>query len=231
MSPLPASLLDALASAAVREGLADAVFTRLRTPIGRLLIVQGAAGICRIGFEEEPEDHALAGVAARLGPRIVASDAELATVRDALEAYFEGEAEGLAGLPVDLSLVASPFRREVLETLRPRGRARRHDRLRGAGGTRRPAAGGARGGHRDGAQPGADRRPLPPSAPRLGGARQLWRGSRAQAGPAHARRRYDSRISILSMTTGSVGRSSGPTGTAPIASATSRPLVTLPSSA
>jgi len=115
---LPAPFLDALASAAVREGLADAVFTRLPSPIGRLLIVQGRAGLLRIGFEEEPEDAALAGVAARVGARIVASDAELAATRDALSAYLEGDpGADLTGLPVDLTMVSSPFRRTVLETL------------------------------------------------------------------------------------------------------------------
>ena len=60
----------------MREGLADAVFTRLPTPIGRLLVVQGERGVVRVGFEEEPEDHVLAEVAAaaraahrRLRPR------------------------------------------------------------------------------------------------------------------------------------------------------------------
>jgi methylated-DNA-[protein]-cysteine S-methyltransferase len=86
MTPLPDTLLEAVASAAVREGLADAVFTRLRTPIGRLLVVQGPNGIVRVGFEEEPEDALLAGVAAELGPRVVASDRELAATRDALSA-------------------------------------------------------------------------------------------------------------------------------------------------
>jgi len=115
MTPLPDTLLEAVAAAAVREGLADAVFTRLRTPIGRLLVVQGPAGVVRVGFEEEPEDDVLAEVAGRLGPRIVGSDRELAGTRDALEAYFAGE--GPIGVPVDLSLVAAPFRRTVLETL------------------------------------------------------------------------------------------------------------------
>jgi methylated-DNA-[protein]-cysteine S-methyltransferase len=116
MNPLPDTLLEAVASAAVREGLADAVFTRLRTPIGRLLVVQGQRGIIRIGFEEEPEDELLARVAARVGPRIVASDRELAATRETLAAYLEGEGDRL-DLPVDLGLVASPFRRGVLETL------------------------------------------------------------------------------------------------------------------
>ena len=70
MTPLPDTLLESVAAAAVREGLADAVFTRLRTPIGRLLVVQGSHGVVRVGFEEEPEDAVLADVAARLGPRM-----------------------------------------------------------------------------------------------------------------------------------------------------------------
>ena len=116
MTPLPDSLLEAVASAAVREGLADAIFTRLSTPIGRLLVVQGPHGVVRIGFEEEAEDRLLAEVAGRLGPRVVASDRELAATRDTLSAYLEGEGETL-DLPVDLGLVHGPFRREVLETL------------------------------------------------------------------------------------------------------------------
>ena len=116
MSPLPESLLESVAAVAVREGLADAVFTRLRTPIGRLLLVQGPAGVVRVGFEEEPEDRVLAEVASRLGPRIVGSNRELAETRDAIDAYFAGDGDP-HGLPVDLSLVSAPFRRAVLETL------------------------------------------------------------------------------------------------------------------
>jgi methylated-DNA-[protein]-cysteine S-methyltransferase len=117
MTPLPDSLLEAVAATAVREGLADAVFTRLPTPIGRLLVVQGERGIVRVGFEDEPEDHVLAEVAAAFGPRIVASDRELAATRDALSAYFEGDDERL-DLPVDFALVRSDFRRAALTALR-----------------------------------------------------------------------------------------------------------------
>jgi methylated-DNA-[protein]-cysteine S-methyltransferase len=116
MTPLTEKFLDSLAAAAVREGLADAIYTRLPTPIGRLLVVQGEEGVLRIGFEEEAEDLLLADVASGLGPRIVASDRELATERDALSAYLEGDSETLE-LPVDLRLARAPFRREVLETL------------------------------------------------------------------------------------------------------------------
>jgi methylated-DNA-[protein]-cysteine S-methyltransferase len=114
---LPARLLDSIASAAVREGLADAVYTRLDTPIGKLLIVQGERGVVRVGFPEDPVDALLAPVAAHVGPRIVASDRELAATRDVVSAYFEGFDERL-DLPVDLRLVHSDFRRAALTVLR-----------------------------------------------------------------------------------------------------------------
>jgi methylated-DNA-[protein]-cysteine S-methyltransferase len=116
MTPLSDAFLDRLASAAVREGLADAVYTTLSTPIGPLVIVQGEQGVLRIAFEGEPLDRTLAGVAAGVGPRIVQSDRELAATRDTLSAYLEGDDDRL-DLPVDLSLVGGPFRRAVLETL------------------------------------------------------------------------------------------------------------------
>jgi methylated-DNA-[protein]-cysteine S-methyltransferase len=114
---LPQPLLDRIASAAVAEGLADAVYTRLKTPIGTLTVVQGARGVLRVGFERDPVDAILSEVAAGVGPRIVASDRELAATRDALEAYFESGDERL-DLPVDLALVPSAFRRDALTELR-----------------------------------------------------------------------------------------------------------------
>jgi methylated-DNA-[protein]-cysteine S-methyltransferase len=121
MTPLPESLLESVAAAAVREGLADALFTRLDTPIGRLLVVNGPQGLVRIAFEGEPEDRTLAEVAAALGPNVIGSDRELAAERDALSAYFEGGTD--PDLPVDLRLATAPFRRVVLERLQevPRG--------------------------------------------------------------------------------------------------------------
>jgi methylated-DNA-[protein]-cysteine S-methyltransferase len=139
MNPLSETLLESVAAAAVREGLADAVFTRLRTPIGRLLVVQGPQGVVRVGFEEEPEDHVLAEVAARLGPRIIASDRELAVTRDTLDAYFAGAGDP-HDLPVDLALVAAPFRHAVLETLHdsvPRGEVVTYGALAGRAGNPR----------------------------------------------------------------------------------------------
>ena len=140
MTPLPTALLEAVTAAAVRERLADGLFTRLDSPLGRLLVVQGPEGVVRVGFAEEPEDVVLAQVAAGLGPRLLASDRELAPTRDALSAYLEGETTAL-DVPVDLRLVAAPFRRAALEALHrdvPRGETITYAALAGRAG--RPRA-------------------------------------------------------------------------------------------
>ena len=120
------ALLDTLAAEAVREGLADALYPRGRTPIGDLLVVSGDAGVVRVGFHEDPEDVILAQAAAGTGPRILRADRELAGVRERIEAFFAGE--GDLDLPYDLRLVRSPFRRQVLETLA--GEVHRGDTIR-----------------------------------------------------------------------------------------------------
>ncbi len=117
MTPLPDHLLDAVATEAVREGLADALFTGVTTSIGRLTVATGAHGIVRIGFQEEPEDEVLAGVAAGLGPRVLRAPQELAETGEALSAWLEDDHGGELELPYDLALVRSPFRRRVLEAL------------------------------------------------------------------------------------------------------------------
>ena len=175
MTPLTESFLDRLASAAVQEGLADAVYTTLSTPLGRLLVAQGQRGVLRIAWEDEPEDATLAGVAAGVGPRIVRSDRELAGTRDAISAYLEGDDETL-DLPVDLSLARGPFRRAVLEALHREVHRGEVDHLRRAGGRGGQPARGARDRHRLRHEPRADRRTLPPRAAGLPQARQLRRG-------------------------------------------------------
>src|SRR3712207_9217928 len=92
--PLPALRLGSLAAEAVREGLADAVFTRVATPIGRLLVVQGPQGVVRVAFPEEREDAVLAEVAGALGARLLPSDGQLAEARDQLAGYLGSERTG-----------------------------------------------------------------------------------------------------------------------------------------
>src|SRR4051812_30234857 len=116
MNPLPQALLESVAAEAVREGLADALYTRVHTPIGDLLVVTADGGaVVRVGFHEDPDDVILAAVATGIGPRVVRSDGELGPVREALEAYFEEGSHAGRDSPYDLGLMRSPFRRVVLE--------------------------------------------------------------------------------------------------------------------
>src|SRR6266545_2310646 len=117
MTPLSDQLLESVAAEAVREGLIDALFTVVPTPIGNLTVVTGDRGIVRVAFPEETVDHVLAGVAAGLGPRVLRSKRELAGISEQLQAYLEGERITDLDLPYDLRLVRSPFRRAVLEAL------------------------------------------------------------------------------------------------------------------
>jgi methylated-DNA-[protein]-cysteine S-methyltransferase len=116
MSPLPDHLLESVASAAVAEGLVDALYTRVPTRIGTLLVVSGERGIVRIGFAEEAFDRALADIATRIGPRVIGSDRELSVERERIAAYLDGDLAAI-DMPYDLTLAGSGFRRTALEAL------------------------------------------------------------------------------------------------------------------
>ena len=103
MTPLPESLLESVAAAAVREGLADAIFTRLSTPIGRLLVVQGPRASSASPSPRRPRTTCWPRSRARSARNVIGSDRELAGERDALSDYLEGDATVL-DLPVDLRL-------------------------------------------------------------------------------------------------------------------------------
>lgn len=119
---LDPKFLERFANAAVSEGLVDASFTEISSPIGRLVVVQSGAGVCRIAFAEEPTDVVLDQVARVVGPRIVSSRTETAAVTEELEAYFEGD-RATFDVPVDMSLIRSSFQRAVLyELVRSVGR-------------------------------------------------------------------------------------------------------------
>jgi methylated-DNA-[protein]-cysteine S-methyltransferase len=118
MSPLPERLLESVAAEAVREGLADGLYTTVASPVGDLLVVTADGGaVVRVAFADEPEDAVLAGVAAGVGARLLRTRRELAPVREALERYFDEGSTSDVGLPYDLRLMRSPFRRSVLEEL------------------------------------------------------------------------------------------------------------------
>ncbi len=120
MSP-STEFLDRLASAAVAEGLTDATYEFVSTPIGELLVATTEEGVCRVAFEQEDPSGVLEELAGTIGGRVVRSASETQQVRDALAAYLEGDPAELA-FPVDFALMHSRFRRTVLEHLRKVGR-------------------------------------------------------------------------------------------------------------
>jgi methylated-DNA-[protein]-cysteine S-methyltransferase len=122
---LPQPILDRLAAAAEAEGLIDAAYDHVDTPIGTLLVVQTPRGVARIGFPEEREDLILLGVAKGLGPRVLRSPEVTAAAREAIAEYLEGGSQRI-NLPADLALARSDFHRSVLHALQriPRGDAR-----------------------------------------------------------------------------------------------------------
>jgi methylated-DNA-[protein]-cysteine S-methyltransferase len=116
VTPLPDHLLEAVASAAVEEGLVDALYTTVPTRMGPLLVVTGSAGILMVSFPEHPVDDALADIAHRVGPRVLASGRQLREVSDRISAYLDGDLDAIE-MPYDLRLAGTGFRREALEAL------------------------------------------------------------------------------------------------------------------
>ena len=166
MTPLPDSLLESVAAAAVREGLADAIFTRLNTPHRQAARRQGA---------RRPRPHR----ASRRRPRTTrsprwpprsarASSAPTASWRpSATRSRSTSRATRTTlDLPVDLRLMAAPFRHAVLEELHrdvPRGETVTYGELAARAGNPKAVA---RRRHGVRAQPDPDRRALPPRAAR-----------------------------------------------------------------
>ena len=113
---LDSRFYERLASAATKEGIVDASYATVSTPIGKLMIVSTEAGVCRLGFDDERQDEILIDIAARIGPRIVESQRSTKDAADVLSAYLEGEATRL-DIPVDMRLVRTPFHRSILDAL------------------------------------------------------------------------------------------------------------------
>lgn len=106
---IPAELDRRFREAAAAEGLLDAAYDLVETPVGTLLVAATARGLCRISYT--PDVDALA---AALGPRVLRVPSRLAEVRRQLEEYFAGTRHEF-DLPVDLHVPA--FQRDVLGEL------------------------------------------------------------------------------------------------------------------
>jgi methylated-DNA-[protein]-cysteine S-methyltransferase len=112
---VPADLDRRFRDAAAASGLLDVAFDLHDSPVGPLLVAATPRGLCRIGFDPEPEREA-ERLARDLGARVLRSPNPLAPARRQLDEYFESNRRDF-DLPVDLAGVAA-FQRAVLEELR-----------------------------------------------------------------------------------------------------------------
>jgi methylated-DNA-[protein]-cysteine S-methyltransferase len=114
MIAVPTDLDRRFRDAAADEGLLDAAYDVVDSPVGPLLVAASDRGVCRISFDAEPERE-LDRLAAAVGVRVLRSPRRLDEARRELDEYFDG-ARTTFGVPVDLTL-AGVFQRAVLEEL------------------------------------------------------------------------------------------------------------------
>jgi methylated-DNA-[protein]-cysteine S-methyltransferase len=101
-------------AAAADEGLLDAAYDFVDTPLGALLIATTERGLCRIVYDADPELEA-ERLARTFGLRVLRSAKPIDPVRRELDEYFEGQRQSF-DLPMDVALLAD-FNRRVLREL------------------------------------------------------------------------------------------------------------------
>jgi methylated-DNA-[protein]-cysteine S-methyltransferase len=106
---IPAELDARFRAAAVVEGLLDAAYDLIDSPVGTLLVAATERGICRVSYEAD-----LDAVAASVGPRVLRVPRALDDARRELGEYFSGER---TAFELDLDLRAAPFQEAVLHEL------------------------------------------------------------------------------------------------------------------
>jgi methylated-DNA-[protein]-cysteine S-methyltransferase len=99
-----AALRAALAERAEREGLLDVAYAPFDSPIGELTVFTTRLGLAMLAYPEEDLYTAMARVAARISPRILAAPSRTDAVRRELDAYFAGDLHRFS-TPVDWRLV------------------------------------------------------------------------------------------------------------------------------
>jgi methylated-DNA-[protein]-cysteine S-methyltransferase len=111
----PSADIAAALARAESEDLVDVAYTVTDSPIGPLLVAATPAGLVRLGFQTEDQDHILDDLADRVSPRVLEAPARLDETRRELDEYFEGRRDHF-----DLSLdwqLSHGFRKTVLERL------------------------------------------------------------------------------------------------------------------
>ena len=115
MTGVPATLDARFRAAAAATGELDVAYDVLDdTPVGPLLVGVSERGLCRVGFDPEPEAE-LERLAREFGPRVLRTPSALDRVRRELDEYFDGRRQAF---DLELDLTATPeFHRRVLAEL------------------------------------------------------------------------------------------------------------------
>jgi methylated-DNA-[protein]-cysteine S-methyltransferase len=100
--------------AAAAQGLLDAAYDLVDTPLGSLLVATTKRGLCRIVYDAEP-DLEVERLAKAFGLRVLRAAKPIDPVRRELNEYFDGKRQAF-DLPLDVGLVAD-FNRRVLDEL------------------------------------------------------------------------------------------------------------------
>lgn len=98
-----AGLAGRLAHRAEDESLLEVAYRIIDSPVGRLLLATTEHGLVRVAFEREGFDSVLAGLAQRIGPRVLHAPWKLDRASTELGEYFAGRRQQF-DLPLDFSL-------------------------------------------------------------------------------------------------------------------------------
>jgi len=111
--------LPSIDDAAAAAGLLDVAYATLDSPVGRLLVAVTPRGLVRIVYLDAggDEDAALAELASRVSPRVLASPARVDGPRRELDEYFAGRRSRFE-TPVDWRLTNGFGRRVLRATAR-----------------------------------------------------------------------------------------------------------------
>jgi methylated-DNA-[protein]-cysteine S-methyltransferase len=101
-------------NAAAEEGLLDAAYDLVDSPVGPLFVATSKRGLCRISYDAEPEQE-VERLAHAFGVRVLRSPKPIDAARRELDEYFDGKRQSF-DLPVDVALLAE-FNRRVLHEL------------------------------------------------------------------------------------------------------------------
>jgi methylated-DNA-[protein]-cysteine S-methyltransferase len=101
-------------AAAADEGLLDAAYDLVDSPIGPLLVAVSTRGLCRISYDPDPERE-LDRLANDFGVRVLRSAKPIDLARRELDEYFEGTRHSF-DLALDVTLLPD-FNRRVLREL------------------------------------------------------------------------------------------------------------------